>query len=823
MEEKDYLQILKELTLEEKASLCSGESFWTTKAIERVGIPSVRVSDGPNGLRREKESAGTNVMQVAEPATCFPTAVTAASTWNEELIQEEGKAIANEALSLGVTTVLGPGVNIKRSPLCGRNFEYFSEDPYLAGKMGAAWIHGVQSENVGVSLKHFFANNQEHLRMMIDAIIDERAMREIYLPAFEYIVKTEQPTTLMCCYNRINGTYGSDNKLALTSLLRDEWGFKGIVMSDWGAVNDRVEGVRAGLDLEMPGNKGVNDKLIVKAVQDGSLSEEELDKVALRMIKFAFETKEKERKVEADTENNNDVARRIAEEGAVLMKNEDKALPIKPEQNIAVIGALARHMRYQGAGSSNINPTHLTSFVDAMNEAGQAYEYAEGYKLKGDGYSKSLIKKACKVAKDKDAVLVFVGLTDEYESEGFDRKHINLPDSHNILIEELLKVNENIIVVLSGGSPMKISKWDKKVKAILNLYLGGQVGGKAAYNLIYGKVNPSGKLAETFPLRNHDNIVSRYFPHGPRTVEYRESVFVGYRYFDTAEKEVAYPFGYGLSYTQFEYSDLKLSSTKINEGEAFSVSFKVKNVGDVAGAEIAQLYVADVESSIFRPKKELKGFKKVFLEPGEEKEITLELNSRAFAYYNVLIKDWHIESGDFNILIGSSSQKIELSGTVNVTGKNPDAPIPDYRENAPYYYDISEKEEQKKRIPHEQFAALYGKPLIENKPFEKGEFTINNTVAQIAVTGFGKFIYNILMLGGRIVAASASNPGMILESIKDMPIRGFCGFTGGIVSAKSCEGIIDICNGVKGGYKKFFGGFKKEKEDKKPKEEKESK
>ena len=814
MEEKDYLDILKQLTLEEKASLCSGDTFWTTKAIERLGIPSVRVSDGPNGLRREKDTGGTNVMQVSEPATCFPTAVTAASSWDEELLEEEGAAIANEALSLGVTTVLGPGVNIKRSPLCGRNFEYFSEDPFLAGRMGAAWIHGVQSNGVGTSLKHYLANDQEHLRMHIDAVVDERALREIYLPAFEYIVKKEQPTTVMCCYNKINGVYGSDNKLTNTELLRNEYGFKGIVVSDWGAVNDRVEGVKAGMDLEMPGNKGINDKLIVQAVKDKKLSMEDLDKVALRMIKFAFECKEKEKQVVAETEKNNDVARRVAEGGAVLLRNVDKALPLKPEQNIAVIGALAKHMRYQGSGSSNINPTKLTTFLDAMNEAGQAYEYADGYKLKGDGYCKSLINKAKKVAEGKDAVLVFVGLTDAYESEGFDRKHLNLPDSHNILIDELLKVNPNIIVVLSGGAPMKISKWDTKVKAVLNLYLGGQAGGAAAYNLIYGKVNPSGKLAETFPYRNHDNIVSRYFPMGPRSVEYRESVYVGYRYFDTAEKEVAYPFGYGLSYTSFEYSDLKISAKQIEEGEPLTVSFKVKNTGDVAGAEIAQLYVSDVESSIFRPKKELKGFKKVFLEPGEEKEITLELNSRSFAYYNVLIKDWHIESGDFAILIGSSSQNIELTGTVNVISKNPNAPIPDYRETAPYYYDITEKDEPKKRIPHENFAALYGKSLVENKPYEKGEFTINNTVAQIAVTGVGKFIYNLLTFGARLVAINSSNPGMIIESVKDLPIRGFCGFTGGIISQKSCEGVVDMCNGVKGGFKKFIKGFKKEKEPK---------
>lgn len=812
MNEQDYLSILKEMTLEEKASLCSGLNFWETAPVDRLGVPSVYMSDGPHGLRREKESVGTNVMKDSYPATCFPPAVTAASSWDPALLERVGEAIADEAKALGVTTVLGPGVNIKRSPLCGRNFEYFSEDPYVAGRMGAAWVHGVQKKGVGVSLKHFCANNQEHLRLCIDSIVDERALREIYLSAFEHIVKTEQPSTVMCSYNRLNGTYLSDNKRMLTDVLRSEWGFKGIVMSDWGAVNDRQEGIRAGLDLEMPGNHGANDSLIVKAVLDGTLSESDLDKIALRMIKFAFECKANEVKdAKADFEANNALCTEMAESGAVLLKNDDSVLPLSESQSVAIIGALAKYPRYQGTGSSHIHPTSTTSFLQAMDAEGRKYEYADGYKMKGDGYSASLIKKAVETAKGKDVVLVFVGLTPDYESEGFDRRHINLPDAHNILIEEIAKVNPNIVAVLSCGSPVQLDVVDSCAKAVLNMYLGGQSVGQATFNLLYGKVNPSGKLAETFPLRNSDNVVSRYFPMGPRTVQYRESVYVGYRYFDTAEKPVRYPFGYGLSYTSFEYSDLALSAAKIKEDDALTVTFKVKNTGTRDGAEVAQLYVADRQSSIFRPKKELKGFEKVFLKAGEEKEVSLTLTSRAFAYYNVLIGDWHVESGDFDILVGASSRDIRLQSSVYVASANPSAPIPDYRESAPFYYDITDNGSSKRTIPIEQFAALYGASVTENTPYAKGDFDMNCSVGDISVSHAGKFICGLLSNGAKLVAGKSENRDMIIRTVTSMPLRSFMGFTGGIVSAKSVQGLVDMCNGTKGGFGKFCSGFKRDK------------
>lgn len=806
MEERNYEKILSELTLEEKASLCSGLTYWLTKPIDRLGIPSVWMSDGPHGMRKEKQSAGTNIMQESETSTCFPTAVTTASSWNEELLEKVGETIADEAKALKVTTVLGPGINIKRSPLCGRNFEYMSEDPFLTGRLGAAFVHGVQKEKVGVSLKHFCANNQEFNRMCIDTIVDERAFREIYLSAFEHIVKTEQPTTIMSSYNKVDGEYVGENKRLVNDILREEWGFKGIIVSDWGAVNDRIKGIKAGMDLEMPGNNGMNDKHIVEAVKNGALDEKDLDKCVLRMIKFAFECKENEGKgYSIDFKAHHEVARKAAEESAVLLKNNDSLLPLERNESVAVIGALAKNLRYQGAGSSHINPPKTVSFVEAMKKAGQSFTYAEGYKLKGDGYSKKLIEEACKAAKGKKAVLVFVGLTDAFESEGFDRKHISMPKSHGILIEELSKVNENIAVVLSCGSPVKMDEWECKAKSILNLYLGGQAGGEAAYNLIYGKVNPSGKLAETFPFNNEDNVVHKYFPMGPRNVQYRESIFVGYRFFDKAKKTVQYPFGHGLSYTKFEYSGIKLNKKKIKGTEKLSVTFKIKNVGDRDGAEVAQVYVCPPESTIFKADRELKGFKKIFLEKGEEKKVTIELDERAFAYYNVNINDWHIESGEYKIIVAASSRDSRLYASVEVETDKPEAEVPDYRKSAPIYYNV----DSMASIPDKQFEAVLGKAVPYNGEYKKGELTINCSLKQVSCSPFGKVLYGVLTNGAKVVALTAENPEMITESIKTMPLRSFSGFTGGLVSQESVDGILDLCNGKKGGFKRIINGLKR--------------
>ena len=797
-----YQEILNSLTLEEKASLCSGETFWLTKEIEGK-VPAVWMSDGPHGLRKEKQSAGTNVMKPAETATCFPTAVTTGSSWDVELLEEVGNAIAEEAQALSVTTVLGPGINIKRSPLCGRNFEYISEDPFLAGKLGGAIVHGIQKNGIGVSVKHFCANNQEHIRMCIDTIVDERALREIYLAAFEDIVKNENPSTIMSSYNRVNGTYMAENKRLLTDVLRNEWGYKGIVVSDWGAINDRVDGVKAGNDLEMPGNKGMNDRNIIKAVKEGRLTEEELDKVVYRMIKFAIECKANEKSGEIDFDKHHAVARKAAGQSAVLLKN-NGALPLKGTESVAVIGKLAEVIRYQGSGSSHINCPKTVSFTEALTASGKKYEYAEGYSLKGNGYKENLVKEACDLAKGKDVVIAFIGLTDAYESEGFDRKHMEMPLGHVKLVEELVKVNPNVVVVLNGGSPVVLGDWLDSANGLLNLYLGGQAGGEAAMDIIYGDVNPSGKLAETYPIANEDSLASKYFPMGPRSVEHRESIFVGYRYFDTAEKEVKFPFGYGLSYTNFEYSDLKVAGSYA-EGDELEVSFKVKNVGDVDGAEVAQVYVSAPESTIYKAQKELKGFKKVFLKAGEEKEITLTLNARSFAYYNVDIKDWHVESGEYKVLVGASSRDIKLTASVNVTSANPEAVAPNYKDVAPCYYNLKNATE----VTEDEFKAVYGLELPGNVPFKKGELTINNSISQLTCSGFGKFLYKVMVFGSKIVAIGTENPDMITQSVKDMPLRSFSGFTGGIVSQMSVDGILGLCNGTKGSVKKLFAGFLK--------------
>lgn len=805
----DIEKIVAELTLEEKVSLCSGASTWLTEPIERLGVPAVRMNDGPHGLRKEIQSAGTNIMSPAEPSTCYPPAVTLASSWDVALVEEVGAAIAEEAKALQVTTVLGPGINIKRSPLCGRNFEYFSEDPFLSGQMGAAWVRGVQHNGVGTSLKHYCVNNQEHLRMSIDAIVDERTLRELYLPAFEHIVKTEQPTTVMCSYNRLNGTYLSDDKWMLTDVLRDEWGFRSLVVSDWGAVNGRVAGIRAGMDLEMPGNKGANDREIVKAIQAGTLSEADLDRVVFRVLEFIYTCKEKETAGGTiNIERGDAVARKAAAAGAVLLKNENNALPLRKEQSIAVIGALAKQPRYQGAGSSNINPTKITSFITALEQANQPFTYADGYTLKGDGYSSKLLRQAVDTARGADAVIVYVGLTDDFESEGYDRIHTRLPQAHDRLVQELTKVHDNVIVVLSCGSPVQVHAWEQDVQAILNLYLGGQASGVAAYDLLYGAVNPSGKLAETFPLHDKGSVVDAYFPMGPRTVEHRESIYVGYRYYDKAQQDVQYPFGYGLSYTTFAYSNLRLSASDIDEGETLTATFRIKNTGNRAGAEVAELYVRDVESTIFRPDKELKGFVKVYLEPNEEQEVAIELDARAFRYYNVLLHDWHIESGVFSILIGASSRDIRLSADVTVRGKNEAAPIPDYYTQAPWYYDLGKEGIDGHEVPIAQFEALYGAPMRPNTPFRKGELTINSSIQQLRCSTAGRLTYGVLTLASRWYARGNVNAEMMRRSFQDMPVRGLTGMLEGMVSPLSAEGIVDLCNGKKGGIRKILRGLK---------------
>jgi beta-glucosidase len=662
--ERDIKSLIAQMTLEEKASLCSGLDNWHTKPIERLGIPSIRMSDGPHGLRKEVPNQQTSV-----PSTCFPTAVTTASSWDRELIKQMGQAIAQECQAEEVDIILGPAINIKRSPLCGRNFEYFSEDPYLSSQLATAYIQAVQSMGVGTSLKHYAANNQEYRRFTIDETIDERTLREIYLSNFEGAVKEGKPWTVMCSYNRVNGILASENKYLLTDILKEEWGFEGFVVSDWGAVDERVEGIKAGLDLEMPSSYGIGDQKIIEAVKIGKLDEKELDQTVERLLKIIFKAVDnRKRGTTYDKQAHHKLARKIAGESMVLLKNQDNILPLKKEGTIAIIGAFAKKPRYQGGGSSHVNPTKLDNALEEIEKLVQGKAkiiYEEGYNLDNDEMNQELIDKAKETAKKSNVAIIFAGLPDRYESEGYDRKHMKMPENHNKLIEEVSKVQPNTIVVLSNGAPVEIP-WIDKVKGLLESYLGGQAGGGAVADILFGEVNPSGKLAETFPKKLSHNPSYLNFPGEGNKVEYREGVFVGYRYYDKKEIEPLFPFGYGLSYTTFEYTDISVDKKEITDKETIEVKVKVKNTGKVKGKEIVQLYIRDVESKVNRPEKELKGFEKIELAPGEEKTVTFKLDKRSFAYYNTEIRDWYVESGEFEILVGKSSKEIELKETVKV-------------------------------------------------------------------------------------------------------------------------------------------------------------
>lgn len=658
---KNITELINQLTLEEKAALCSGHDFWNTKAIERLGIPSIMMSDGPHGLRKQAGEGDHFGLNKSIPSTCFPTAAGLACSWDKDLVNKMGAAIGEEAQAEGVSIVLGPGANIKRSPLCGRNFEYFSEDPYLSSKLSASFIKGIQSQGVGTSLKHFAVNNQEYKRMSIDAVVDERTLREIYLASFEDAVKDAQPWTVMAAYNKVNGNYCSENKHLLTEVLKDEWGFEGLVVTDWGAANELADGIEAGLELEMPSSGGQGEKKIIEAVTSGKLSVESLDKAVERILQVVLKAVENKNEDAIYSKNeHHSIAREVARESMVLLKNEEQLLPLKSVKSVAVLGAFAKNPRYQGGGSSHINPTMVDDIFEEMQKiAGPTtfLDFAEGYSLDSDEVNEQLISEAVELAKKTEVAVIFAGLPESYESEGFDRKHLRIPVNHKVLIEEVAKVQSNVIVVLSNGAPIEMP-WLDNVKAVLEAYLGGQALGGAIADLLFGLANPSGKLAETFPKKLAHNPSYLYFPGDGETVEYHEGVFVGYRHYDTRDVEPLFPFGYGLSYTNFEYSDIQVDNKEIQDTDSITVSVKVKNTGNMAGKEIVQLYVRDVESTIPRPEKELKGFDKVYLAPGEEKSVTFKLEKRAFAYYNVKIKDWHVESGAFDILIGSSSREI---------------------------------------------------------------------------------------------------------------------------------------------------------------------
>lgn len=718
------------MTLEDKIKLCSGASFWESETMEQYGIPSFFMSDGPHGLRTQKGETDHLGINQSEKSTCFPTACASSASWNPELLYEMGGAIAEEALVYGVDVVLGPGANIKRNPLCGRNFEYFSEDPYLTGQLAKKWIRGVQDKGIGTSLKHFAANNQENDRMMSNSIVDERALREIYLTGFEMAVRESKPETVMCSYNMINGIFSSDNHWLLTDVLRKDWGFDGFVMTDWGALNHRISAFRAGCDLEMPSSNKMFDAEVKQAVEEGRLSVEDIDTTVERLVGFALKGAETRKNyVQSisepemfDLEKHHALAKKIAGESAVLLKNKEKILPLDKDVKIALCGVMADTIRYQGAGSSHINPTKLSSLKQSIEAVGGQVSYYPAYELNGDTNAQAL-QEAVSGAKDADVAVLVVGLPDIFESEGYDRQHMQIPQSHQDLIRKVAAVNKNIVVVLMGGSPVEMP-WIKDAKAVLNLYLGGQAVGEAGADLLYGVINPSGKLAETYPMTYTDCSSSETFGVNPRQVEYAESIYVGYRYYDKAHISVRFPFGYGLSYTDFTYSDIKVDvqGDQISFAEdnkvTVKVSCKVKNTGDRAGAEVVQLYVSDKTPGVFKAEKELKEFQKIHLEAGEEKEIELILDKRSFAHYDIDKKNWEVLSGVYDILVGASSADIRLKETVNVIGTVDKLPY----DVIPSWY---AKPEGKPII--KDFEKIYGQEIQPFTPEKPGEFTLLNT------------------------------------------------------------------------------------------------
>lgn len=796
---KDIKQIVSQMTLEEKAGMCSGKDFWNLKGVEHLEIPSVMVTDGPHGLRKQAGDADHIGLNESVPATCFPTASALAATWNRDLIFQVGEALGEECLAENVAVILGPGANIKRSPLCGRNFEYFSEDPYLSGEMAASHIAGVQSKGIGTSLKHFVANNQEYRRMYIDSVVDDRALHEIYLAGFETAVKQSQPWTVMCCYNKVNGVYGCEHPYILTNRLKENWGHQGLVVTDWGAMNERVDALKAGLELEMPGTNTGNDEKIIAAVKNGELDEAVLDAAVERILTLIFKAEESLSGNHSYAQDaHHALARKVAGEGAVLLKNESNLLPIAPGSKVALIGRFAKHPRYQGGGSSLMNPTQMDTLYEELGKliGSQNLVYADGYDAKGDHPDDGLIAEAVDVANQSDIVVVVAGLTDMYETEGLDRTHMKMPPGHDALIDSITKMHDKVVVVLLNGSPVEMP-WLSDVEALVEGYLGGQAGAGGLADILTGKVNPSGKLAETFPIHLEDNPSYGCFPGGPATVEYRESIYVGYRFYDKAQEKVLFPFGFGLSYTQFEYSDLTLSSSQIDADDELLVSCRITNTGNIAGKEIVQVYVHDVESTVFKPVKELKGFEKVDLQPGESKTVSFSLNRRAFAHFEPTSNDWLVETGMFEILVGSSCADIHLSAFVEVTG---DETVTSTPVELSAYFEAAKAGE----IRQETFEKLLGRKAPKNVPAKKGQYTLNTPIGEMQDSFIGRQLFKMVEKNMKSMLQGMEDTPMELlmtAMMKEMPMRTMLMMGGDGINRGMLEGLLTMMNG------KFFKGL----------------
>ncbi len=755
----DIKALVSRMTLEEKAGLCSGDDFWHTKAVERLGIPRTMVSDGPHGLRKQSEAADHLGINDSIEAVCYPAASATAASFDPDMIREMGEALGESCQHERVSVLLGPAVNIKRSPLCGRNFEYFSEDPYLAGQMCTALIRGVQSRNIGTSIKHFALNSQEHRRMSSSSDADERTIREIYFPPFETAVKEAEPWTVMCSYNKINGVYASENPWLLTDVLRKEWGFGGYVMSDWGAVSNRVAGVAAGLDLEMPASGGINDRKIVEAVRAGKLDEKIVDQACERILNIVYRYLENAKpETPWDKEKQHAQAADIAAECMVLLKNEGDLLPLAKEETMAFIGEFAEKPRFQGGGSSHIHCFRTTGALEAAKAAGLQVTYAPGYSVEKDELTEERLAEAVAAAKAAKTAVVFAGLPDSYESEGYDRDHMRMPECQNRLIEAVAAANPNTVVVLHNGSPVEMP-WIGKVRAVLEAYLGGQAVGEAEIRVLTGDVNPSGHLPESFPVKLEDNPSFLYYGGEGNRTEYREGVFVGYRYYDKKKMDVLFPFGHGLSYTTFAFSNLRLSAEKIRDTETLTVTVTVTNTGKRAGKAVAQLYVGDPESTVLRPVRELKGFRKVALQGGESKDVSFTLDKRSFAYWNTEIHDWHVESGEFILSVGDSSRNLPLCASVQVEST---VELPRHYTPDSIYLDVMA--DPKAKVIMEDFMRK------SMEVFGHEEESAGTEAAKEAIT-----------------------EDMVLAMMKYMPLRGILSF-GGADSAGELERLLEQLN-----------------------------
>lgn len=786
-------ELVEKMTLEEKASLCSGLDYWHTKPIDRLGIPSMMMSDGPHGLRKQEIAVDHLGINGSVPATCFPTAAGLANSWDPELIENVGAALGKEAAAEGVSIVLGPGCNIKRNPLCGRNFEYFSEDPFLSGKCTAALIRGIQSNGISACVKHFAANSQELRRMTNDSVVDERSLREIYLPSFETAVKEGGVKCLMTSYNLLNGEYTNENTHLLRDILYGEWGYKGMVVTDWGGNNDRVRGLIAGDNLEMPTTNGKTDKHIVDAVKEGSLSEDILNERVEKILELVYDTREHTMNKYCDKSRHHALAASAAAQTAVLLKN-DGILPIGKTERVAVIGDFAKTPRYQGAGSSLVNCTKLENALACLKSEGvNVVGYEPGFKRAG-GKSMKLLSRACELAIRADTVLLFLGLDEGSEAEGLDRSSLRLPDNQLELLSALCATGRRIAVILSCGGVVEMP-WADSCSALVHAYLGGQAGALAIAKLLTGKENFSGKLSETVPMRYDDVPSAPYYPGREATSEYREGIYVGYRYYDTAGVEPKYPFGYGLSYTSFAYSDLSL------DGDG--VSFTVKNVGRVKGAEIAQLYISAKTGGMFRPNKELKGFARVELEPGEAKTVTISLNDRSFAVWSIKANDWVIEKGEYEICIGASSRDIRLSEVIYKGGTEDDPYSGEVF--APY------RTADIKAVPDESFRALLGREIPPHYWDKNAPIGFNDAVSrgEYLSGGVGRFLYKsislvrktLILMGKRVTANN-------LMYILDVPYRNISRMAA-VFTDEQVYALLKLVNREKGAFSGFVRAMRK--------------